>query len=164
MNSYVNRKSYCFSSPSSFDNFIKFRHEIKRQEKLESIESKICMDLYRIFIDAEDRQAISMDQGTSTSWSSGLNTWNVESSKSLLFSLEKLMISSSKNEKDLEKLVNTRNELKKELVKQTKLVEKQKVDDKKYMAKIKQTNWIINMQVIAILCLVSLIAIVVFKK
>lgn len=104
------------------------------------------MDLYKILIESDEQESISIDQGF----------------KNLLFSLEKVLMGSVKHEKEYSQLLSEQHQAKRELAKYHNNIEKAKIEEKKSVEDIKKYNWVANIQMIAILTLVSLIIIVAF--
>lgn len=94
---------------------------LNKIEKIEAVETQISMELYQKFSGDEDSYAILMEHGF----------------KNMQYSIDKLKINAAKAEKEYEKVINKRNDLKKELNKCTKASERLKADEKEHLNKVR---------------------------
>ncbi|CAI2360355.1 unnamed protein product [Moneuplotes crassus] len=119
--------------------------ERKKNQRISDIENKICIELYRIFLDSNLNEDISIDQGIS----------------SLLYGIEKVLIKTNQAEKEIKELQAQRNELKKK-ANSSSLGSKAKLSSQ-FQSEMSKLSWISNIQVVLILGILTAIAMLLIK-
>mmetsp|Transcript_4221 Transcript_4221/g.3544 ORF Transcript_4221/g.3544 Transcript_4221/m.3544 type:complete len:128 (+) Transcript_4221:181-564(+) len=115
--------------------------DTKKKQRLQDIENKLCIELYRIYLDCNLNEEISVDQGIS----------------SLLYGIEQILIKTNQTTKEIQDLNSLRTSIKSQSSSHS--------PSKKssLQSKLSSLNFYSNIQVLFILGLVSVIAMLVLK-